>query len=116
MPDAVFGVEFDDAALAEDLTHTSAPGRMVALDARREFAAHGIAVALLRPCRDEGRDGTRLPGCVKTYLQRQSATGAWSSRAVSPMMVVRSCTASHSADATRCEPASQRLPDRCPAA
>jgi hypothetical protein len=63
-----FVVTFDDAALAEDLAHASAPGRVVALDARRQFAAHGIEVGVLRPCRDEGRDGTRLSGCVKTYL------------------------------------------------
>lgn len=68
MSGRAFGVTFDDAALAEDLAHTSAPGRVVALDARRHFAAHGIEVALLRPCHDEGRDGTRLPRCVKTYL------------------------------------------------
>ena len=36
-----FVVTFDDAALAEDLAHTSAPGRVVALDARRQFAADG---------------------------------------------------------------------------
>ena len=70
-----FGVTFDDAALAQDLAHASAPGRVVALDARRQFAAHGIEVALLRPCRDEGRDGTRLPGCVKTYLP--APAGDW---------------------------------------
>jgi hypothetical protein len=63
-----FGVTFDDADLAEDLEHASAAGRIVALDARRQFAIHGIPVALLRPCVAEARDGTRLPGCVKTYL------------------------------------------------
>ena len=63
-----FVVTFDDATLAEDLAHTSAPGRVVALDARRQFGAHGVDIALLRPCSAEGRDGTRLRGCVKTYL------------------------------------------------
>lgn len=47
----------------------------MALDARRQFAAHGIEAAQLRPCRDEGRDGTRLPGCVKTYLP--APAGDW---------------------------------------
>lgn len=75
MPGPAFGVTFDDGALAEDLAHSGARGRIVALDARRQFAAHGIAVALLRPCRDEGRDGTRLPGCVKTYLP--APVGDW---------------------------------------
>lgn len=41
MSGAAFGVTFDDAALAEDLAHASAPGRAVALDARRQFAANG---------------------------------------------------------------------------
>jgi len=63
-----FAVTFDDAALSEDLAHATAPGRIVALDARRQFAAHGIDIALLRPCQDDARDATRLPGCVKTYL------------------------------------------------
>ncbi|MDX6719874.1 MAG: hypothetical protein QOJ63_2128 [Solirubrobacteraceae bacterium] len=56
-----FGVTFDDAALAEDLAHTSAAGRVVALDARRHFAAHGIEVALLRPCHDEAATGRACP-------------------------------------------------------
>jgi hypothetical protein len=71
MSGPAFGVTFDDAALAEDLEHSSAPGRVVGLDARRQFAAHGIEVALLRPC----RDGTRLPGCVKTYLPAPPGLG-----------------------------------------
>lgn len=68
MTSPAFVVTFDDTALADDLAHTSAPGRVVALDARRQFGTHGIAAALLRPCSDEGRDGSRLPRCVKTYL------------------------------------------------
>ncbi len=75
MPGAAFGVTFDDGTLAEDLAHASARGRIVALDARRQLAAHGIAVTLLRPCRDEASDGTRLPGCVKTYLP--APAGDW---------------------------------------
>jgi len=74
-PGPAFGATFDDAALAEDLEHASAPGRAVALDARRQFGAYGVAVALLRPCLDEGRDGTRLPRCVKTYLP--APAGDW---------------------------------------
>lgn len=74
-PGAAFRVAFDDPGLAEDLAHTSAAGRLVALDARRQIALHGISVALLRPCLDEGRDGTRLPRCVKTYLP--APAGDW---------------------------------------
>jgi hypothetical protein len=54
--------------LARDIEHASAAGRVVALDARRQFAAHGVTAAMLRSCLSEGRDGTRLPGCVKTCL------------------------------------------------
>lgn len=74
-PGPTFTVTFDDAALAEDLAHTSAPGRAVALHARRQLAAHGIPAARLRPCLSEGRDGTQLPGCVKTYLP--APAGDW---------------------------------------
>jgi hypothetical protein len=74
-PGRAFRVMFDDAALAADLEHASAAGRVVALDARRQFAAYGIAVALLRPCLSEARDGVRLPGCVKTYLP--APVGDW---------------------------------------
>lgn len=75
MQGPVFRVTFDDASLAEDLAHASAAGRTVALDARRKLAAHGIARSLLRPCSAEGRDGTRLAGCVKTYLP--APAGDW---------------------------------------
>jgi len=58
-----FSVRFDEEALAEDLAHASASGREVGERARLE--RDGIAVSELRACAAEGRDGTRLAGCVK---------------------------------------------------
>jgi hypothetical protein len=65
----VFPVGFDDDALAEDLEHLPA-GAEVALRSFRKDAQRqgGIPRSRLMACQAEGRDGTRLPGCVKTYI------------------------------------------------
>lgn len=76
-PGPTFTVTFDDAALAEDLAHTSAPGRAVAVDARGQLAANGIPAALLRPCLSEGRDGTQCPAASRPTCPHPPATGAW---------------------------------------
>ena len=68
-----FSVRFDEEALAEDLAHASASGREVGERARLE--RDGIAVSELRACAAEGRDGTRLAGCLKAYLPRPA--GPW---------------------------------------
>jgi hypothetical protein len=65
---ATFDVAFDDARLNEDLEHVGAAGRPVGEAAHRRLAREGIAASALRPCDPDGRDGTRLSGCVKTYL------------------------------------------------
>lgn len=59
---------FDAEAWAEDMAATTPAGRLVADEARRRFDAGGVPVEELRRCDPEGRDGTRLPGCVKVYL------------------------------------------------
>jgi hypothetical protein len=41
---------------------------VIARQARGEFERNGIGVDKLLACEPEGPDGTRLPGCVKTYL------------------------------------------------
>jgi hypothetical protein len=65
----VFPVGFDDDALAEDLEHLPAAAeealRVFRKTAQREG---GIPHSKLMACQAEGRDGTRLPGCVKTYI------------------------------------------------
>jgi hypothetical protein len=70
-----FPVRFDDEAFAEDLAHASRAGRAVAERERARLERDGIALATLRGCEAEARDGTRLPGCVKTYLP--APDGAW---------------------------------------
>ena len=70
-----FPVRFDAEALAEDLAHASARGREVGMGERARLERDGIAVSELRACASEGRDGTRLAGCVKTYVPRPD--GPW---------------------------------------
>lgn len=70
-----FAVRFDREAFAEDLGHASRAGRSVAERERARLDAEGIAPDQLRACEPEARDGTRLPGCVKTYLPPPD--GAW---------------------------------------
>jgi hypothetical protein len=65
----VFPVGFDDDALDEDLAHLPASAeealRLFHQEVRR---LGGIARSRLMACQAEGRDGTRLGGCVKTYI------------------------------------------------
>lgn len=64
----VFRVHFDETLFAEDLAAMPAAGAEVAWRARERYVTQGVPVAELRRCADEGRDGTRLAGCVKAYL------------------------------------------------
>ena len=68
-------VRFDELAFAEDISHATAPGRWVALDARGQLERDGVDVDTLLRCQADGRDGTRLERCVKLYLP--SPGGAW---------------------------------------
>ena len=43
-------------------------GRRVAAAAREHYERDGVSLDELHPCEAEGRDGTRLAGCVKVYL------------------------------------------------
>jgi hypothetical protein len=65
----VFPVGFDEDALAEDLDRLPA-GAEIALRAFRNELRRdgGIPRSRLMVCQPEGRDGTRLGGCVKTYI------------------------------------------------
>lgn len=62
-----FAVRFDAEAFAEDLAHASGAGRAVGQQERERLERDGIDAAHLLRCQAEGRDGTRLGGCVKTY-------------------------------------------------
>lgn len=61
-------VTFDDARWAQDLARASTEAAEVARVARRRMERDGANLIELRPCDPEGRDGTRLGGCVKLYL------------------------------------------------
>jgi hypothetical protein len=65
----VFPVGFDDDALAEDLDHLPASAEVALRAFRKELRRQGgIPRSRLMACQAEGRDGTRLGGCVKTYV------------------------------------------------
>jgi hypothetical protein len=68
-------VRFDDGAFAEDLHHATAAGRVVGIEARGRLEPEGIAAGELFGCDPDARDGTRLAGCVKTYLPQPD--GGW---------------------------------------
>lgn len=61
-------VLFDEDAFDEDVAHATSAGRAVAADAKQRMERDGIALSEMLRCEAEGRDGTRLEGCVKTYL------------------------------------------------
>ena len=52
----------------EDLARTTR-GRTIAQAARGDYELNGIPRSHLKPCDDEGRDGTH-PHCFKVYLPR----------------------------------------------
>lgn len=65
----VFPVGFDDDALAEDLDHLPAAAEEALRQFRKTIQRQGgLPRSQLMACQAEGRDGTRLPGCVKTYI------------------------------------------------
>jgi hypothetical protein len=62
-------VLFDERALAEDLAHHPDAARRALDQLRHEVSRDGgLPFARLKGCEEEGRDGTRLGGCAKTYL------------------------------------------------
>jgi hypothetical protein len=70
-----FAARFDDILFAEDLAHATAAGSEVGVSERRRIEREGISPAELMGCEPEARDGTRLPGCVKTHLPQPA--GDW---------------------------------------
>ena len=63
-------VVFDPDAIAEDLAHATKAAREIGEQSVTRLERDGITVDQLYACKAEGRDGTRLPGCAKTYLPR----------------------------------------------
>jgi hypothetical protein len=65
----VMPVQFNECAIAEDLAHHPPAARTALERLRREVDLNdGLPIARLKRCDAEGRDGTRLAGCVKTYV------------------------------------------------
>ena len=48
-------------------------GDAAATKVRRTIEREGVPIDRLRPCAEEGRDGTRLPGCLKVYVPMPAA-------------------------------------------
>jgi hypothetical protein len=68
-PAPIVPVEFNEHALAADLAHHPPAARTALELLRREIDRDGgLPLARLRRCDAEGRDGTRLRGCLKTYV------------------------------------------------
>jgi hypothetical protein len=62
-------VVFDEHAIAEDLAHQPPVARHALELLRRELDRRGgIPISRLKRCEAEGNDGTRLAGCLKTYV------------------------------------------------
>lgn len=79
-PEPVFPVGFDDDALAEGLDHLPAAAEKALRGFRKTAQGEGgIPRSKLMACQAEGRDGTRLPGCVKTYVPglRDGSERSW---------------------------------------
>jgi hypothetical protein len=65
----VFPVAFDELAIAEDLARLGDAGAAALAELAREVERlGGLPRERLMACEPEGRDGTRLGGCVKTYV------------------------------------------------
>lgn len=67
--DPIFPVGFDDEAFTEDAEGGSAEAGKAFIELRREIIKQGgLPKSRLKACDAEGRDGTNLAGCVKTYV------------------------------------------------
>jgi hypothetical protein len=65
----VFPVAFDELAIAEDLARLGDAGAEALAEFGREIdRLGGLPRGRLMACEPEGRDGTQLGGCVKTYV------------------------------------------------
>jgi hypothetical protein len=72
---ASFRVEFDDTTFAEDHAYGTPAGRDAALKKRATVERDGQPAEELITCDAEAQDGTKLPGCFKTYVPWP--TGRW---------------------------------------
>lgn len=70
-----FEIRVVDQALDEDLAHCTAAGRSAIETMLSALSKEGISRGWLRRCEAEGRDGTRLGGCVRLYIPQPA--GQW---------------------------------------
>jgi hypothetical protein len=70
-----FEVRIDEILLAEDLARCTQAARAAIEPMITELRDAGALIKWLRRCEDEGRDGTRLGGCVKLYIPQPA--GRW---------------------------------------
>jgi hypothetical protein len=70
--DPRFPADFDPEAWEEDLARSTDAGRAAGQAVRRDCEQEGVPQSSLRPCDDEGHDGTVLPQCVKLYVPQPS--------------------------------------------
>jgi len=54
------------------MRRASSAGYAAALTARKRYEHGGLSLEELRPCEAEALDGTRLAGCLKTYIPAPS--------------------------------------------
>jgi hypothetical protein len=60
---------FDDEAIEHDLAFLPRAATLALQALRRDIdKAGGLPLSHLKGCQSEGRDGTSLAGCVKTYV------------------------------------------------
>lgn len=71
---------FDDLAFTEDLKRAGRSGEAVAVATRQAYERDGCPLEDMLACDTEGRDSTRLPGCVKVYLPAPAGSSASSYR------------------------------------
>jgi hypothetical protein len=68
-PDPSVPTRFDDAQIQDDLSHLLDDAADALRALRREVERDdGIPASRLKHCDAEGRDGTHLAGCLKTYV------------------------------------------------
>jgi hypothetical protein len=76
MAELVVPVVFDDAVLMVDLEHLPGTAAAALSEVRAQGEREGgLQYKRLAACHSEGRDGTDLAGCVKTYVPWP--TGPW---------------------------------------
>ena len=67
--DVIVPVRFDEETLATDLEHLPDAAGAAVTALRRDIEGNGgLPQSRLHACEAEGRDGTRLAGCVKTRV------------------------------------------------